>query len=243
MIFSKTTIISIFIIILAGFFVWQGFSRNDINLPQGQENNKLADETTNNSVSTGTVIINNQGGNMEGHTPRGFQGMGTGLFAGDNLNPGFPNNDGVQFFLTFDLSSISSDQISSVKLRSRSLHTQGSPFEDLGALQTEVVRYDAFSSALWNLAPSGPACTLATSPDGSVTCTVTNAVKQAFANGLGNVQFRIRFEKAGDGDGSPDLALFYNTNSNINEPNIFQLEITLTDSAANKTTTDENRPL
>ncbi len=30
--------------------------------------------------------IQNQGGSMEGHTPRGFAGSGTGLFAGDNLN-------------------------------------------------------------------------------------------------------------------------------------------------------------
>lgn len=30
-------------------------------------------------------------------------GMGTGLFAGDDLNPGFPPGDGVQIFLTFEL--------------------------------------------------------------------------------------------------------------------------------------------
>ena len=35
---------------------------------------------------------------MEGHTPRRFQGMGTRLFAGDNLNPRFPDGDaGCEF--------------------------------------------------------------------------------------------------------------------------------------------------
>ena len=49
--------------------------------------------------------IENQGGSLEGHTPRGFAGMGTGLFVGDNLNPGFPNDDGVQTWLTVDWSA------------------------------------------------------------------------------------------------------------------------------------------
>ena len=49
------------------------------------------------------ILLQNQGGSMEGHTPRGFRGMGTGLFAGDNLNQRFPDGDGVQLFLTFDL--------------------------------------------------------------------------------------------------------------------------------------------
>ena len=42
-----------------------------------------------------------------------------------------------------------------------------------------------------------------------------------------NVQFRLRFDRAGDGDGSPDLAMFFITNSNTNEPGIFELEITV----------------
>lgn len=85
-------------------------------------------------VSNRAIVINNQGGNMEGHTPRGFQGMGVGLFAGDNLNPGFSNNDGVQFFLTFDLGSIPSGasvatrtgfKIVSAVLRSKNFHARG----------------------------------------------------------------------------------------------------------------------
>ena len=60
-----------------------------------------------------TVVVPNQGGNMEGHTPRGFRGMGTGLFTGDNLNPRFPEGDGVQIFLTFDLSMVPAGEIDS----------------------------------------------------------------------------------------------------------------------------------
>lgn len=186
--------------------------------------------------TSGVIVINNQGGTMEGHTPRGFQGMGTGLFAGDNLNPGFPNNDGVQFFLTFDLGSIPSGasvttrtgfKIVSATLRSKNLHLQGSPFKDLGELKAEMVRYDTFSSALWNRPSDGPGCTFTVSPDGSVACTVTDTVRRALDNKLRLAQFRVRFEKAGDGDENPDLALFYNNDSNKNEPGIFQLEVAL----------------
>lgn len=187
------------------------------------------------------IVLNNQGGNMEGHTPRGFKGMGTGLFAGDNLNQNFPNGDGVQFFLTFDLGAIPSGasvatrtgfKIASATLRSKNLHTQGSPFKDLGALKAEAISYDAFSSALWNREANGPACTFTISPDGSVACAVTDAIQQALDDKLRSAQFRVRFEKAGDGDGSPDLALFYNTDSNKNEPGIFQLEVTLANVSA-----------
>ena len=41
-------------------------------------------------------------------------------------------------------------------------------------------------------------------------------------------QLRLRLEKAGDGDGETDLVAFYKTNSNTNEPGIFEVEITLT---------------
>lgn len=205
---------------------------------RGGESKKMLSETQMPTKNpSDVIIINNQGNNMEGHTPRGFQGMGTGLFAGDNLNSGFPNGDGVQFFLTFDLGSIPSGAsittrtgfgIASAVLHSKNIHVQGSPFEDLGALKAEVVSYDAFSSALWDQQSDGLACVFTVPSDGSVSCSVTNIIQQALDNKLRFAQFRVRFEKAGDGDRSPDLALFYNTNSNKNEPGIFQLEIVST---------------
>lgn len=202
--------------------------------------------------SSGTIVINNQGGNMEGHTPRGFQGMGTGLFAGDNLNPGFPNNDGVQFFLSFDLGAIPSGasletkqgvKIASATLRSKNLHVQGSPFKDLGELKAEVVSYDAFSSALWNRQSNGPACTFSILSDNSVACAVTDVIQRVLDNKSRSAQFRVRFERAGDGDGNPDLAFFYATDSNKNEPGIFQLEITLANVSADNRSDDIHIPV
>ena len=180
-----------------------------------------------------SIVLNNQGGNMEGHTPRGFKGMGAGLFAGDNLNPNFPNGDGVQIFLTFDLGSIPTGasvtektgfRIVSAALRSENVHIQGSPFKNLGELKVETVTYDTFSSALWNIKPDSFICAVADITDGIFECDVTSAIQQALENGSHFAQFRIRFEKASNNDGQPDLVMFYKTNSNTNESGIFQIE-------------------
>ena len=177
--------------------------------------------------SSGTIVLKNQGRNMEGHTPRGFQGMGTGLFVGDNLNPQFPNNDGVQIFLTFDLSTVPQGTVISAVLRSEYAHVQGSPFQDLGALTVEEIRYMSFSSALWDLETDGVSCIFATTPEGPFECDLTEAVQRSLDEGHPYVQFRIRFEQAGDGDGNPDLVLFFITNSNTNQPGTLELEVTV----------------
>ena len=52
-------------------------------------------------VLTEVSLENIGSGDMEGHTPRGFQGQGTGLFIGDNLNPNFPDGDGVHAYISF----------------------------------------------------------------------------------------------------------------------------------------------
>ena len=73
------------------------------------------DEDTNDGGETPAPLLleNNGTSAFEGHTPRGFQGMGTGLFVGDNLNPSFPDGDGVQMFLTFDISGATNAPIES----------------------------------------------------------------------------------------------------------------------------------
>ena len=77
------------------------------------------------------IVIPNLGTNaLEGHTPRGFEGMGTGLFTGDNININFPEGDGVQIFITFDLSELTGG-VQSAVLRSEDIHITGTPFEDL----------------------------------------------------------------------------------------------------------------
>ena len=179
---------------------------------------------------TVTVILRNQGGAMEGHTPRGFRGMGTGLFVGDNLNPGFPNGDGVQLFLTFDLSEVPAGKVASAVLRSDNVEVQGTPFLDLGAVNAEELRYERFSSALWDSAPlpRGATCVFATRVDGPFSCDLTGAVQRCLADAYPSAQFRLRSDRAGDGDGRADMVMFFISNSNTNQPGIFELEVTVT---------------
>ncbi len=178
---------------------------------------------------TVTVVLSNQGGTLEGHTPRGFRGMGTGLFVGDNLNPRFPNGDGVQLFLTFDLSEVPAGQVLSAVLRSDNAHVQGTPFLDLGAVNAEEFRYDRFSSAVWNLAPlpNGASCVFAGQVGGPFGCDLTSALQRSLDDAYPFAQFRLRFDRAGDGDGIPDMVMFFIVNSNTNQPRIFELEITM----------------
>lgn len=190
--------------------------------------NTAAPQVTTASVPSGdggeTTVLVNQGGTLEGHTPRGFAGMGSGLFAGDNLNPGFPDGDGVQIYLTFELSR-TAPTISSAVLSSDVLTVRGSPFADLGSLRAEPVAYDSFGPHLFDLATTGPASPCERSGASGLTCDVTNAVQASLDAGATRLQFRVRFDHAGDGDGQPDLAMFFITDSNTNEPGIFNLTL------------------
>ena len=170
------------------------------------------------------IQIQNQGGSMEGHTPRGFAGSGTGLFAGDNLNPGFPDGDGVQIWLTFDISAGTPAPARAV-LRSQVLTLRGSPFADLGTLEAEPVSYDSFGPNLFDHPSTGAAATCNRVGDGGVECDLTDAVVRAVDAGEDRAQFRLRFETAGDDDGEADLAMFFVNDSNTNEPGIFTLDL------------------
>lgn len=176
-----------------------------------------------------TVTLLNHGGSMEGHTPRGFAGMGAGLFTGDNLNPSFPEGDGVQLFLTFDLSTLPAGTIDGAVLSSSHGGTTGTPFADLGELRAEEVRYETFSPALFDLEPvvGGGSCVFATSAAGPFSCDLTAVVEAARAEGRSFAQLRLRLDLAGDSDGSADLVTFFITNSNTNEPGIFELAVTV----------------
>ena len=170
------------------------------------------------------LTIPNDGGSMEGHTPRGFAGSGTGLLAGDNLNPGFPDGDGVQLWLTFGLPA-GTPVPSRAVLSSDVLTVTGSPFDDLGALQAEPVTYASFGPELFDLAADGPAVDCQLAGEGRLECDVTDATVAAVGSGAERAQFRLRFDRVADDDGDPDLALFFLTDSNTNEPGIFQLEL------------------
>ena len=174
--------------------------------------------------TSASVVLNNQGGALEGHTPRGFAGMGTGLFVGDNLNPGFPDGDGVQIYLTFEASNPMSS-VSSATLSSRFLNVRGTPFDDLGTLWAEAVTYDTFGPGLFDLSPVGaPVACVRT--DAGIDCDVTDVVRGAADFDEARIQFRLRFDLAGDDDGSQDLAMFFRSDSNTNEPGLFTLTIT-----------------
>jgi hypothetical protein len=174
--------------------------------------------------SDGIVTVANEGGSREGHTPTAFAGMGTGLFAGDNLNPSFPEGVGVQTYLTFALPA--ELDIGRASIVSDALKVSGTPFEDLGPLIAEPVAYDSFGPELFDLAAIGPHTECSVISLTSVECDVTEAVQVAARDGLTHVQFRVRFERPADGDGVQDLALFFRTDSNTNEPGLFQLVIT-----------------
>ena len=166
---------------------------------------------------------------MEGHTPRGFSGMDAGLFAGDNLNPRFPDGDGVQLFLTFDLSTVPSGKVVSALLRSENASVSGMPLKDLGPLRAPDIRYSEFSPALWNLGPfaGGNDCGFATSSNGPFRCDLGDAVRSSLNDSYPFAQFRLLLDRAGDNDGTQDLIAFFIANSNTNQPGIFQLEITV----------------
>jgi len=170
------------------------------------------------------IVVPNQGGALEGHTPRGFAGMGTGLFVGDNLNPGFPDGDGVQTYLTFEISAPSAGLASAV-LASDALVVNGSPFDDLGLLIVEVVAYDAFGPDLFDLRSASQPVVCTRVGETGIQCDVSDLIRSALDDGATIFQFRLKFERAGDGDGRADLAMFFRTDSNTNEPGLFTLTI------------------
>ena len=151
------------------------------------------------------------------------------MFAGDNLNPSFPDGDGVQIFLSFDLSTVPAGKVVSAILRSDRVAVRGTPFKDLGALRVEEIRYSKFSSALWNLEAlaGGAACEFATSPSGPFQCDLAETVQRSLNDSYSLAQFRLLLDLAGDGDGVPDMVAFFISNSNTNQPGIFELEVTV----------------
>ena len=198
----------------------------DVSSDAGDRLTRQVDSAKQTGLSK-VILLRNQGGAMEGHTPRGFQGMGTGLFAGDNLNPRFPDGDGVQIFLTFDLSAVPAGKVVSALLRSENFSIRGMPLKDLGALRAEEIRYSKFSSDLWNLEAfaGGASCEFATSPDGPFQCDLADAVQRSLNDSYPLAQFRLLLDRAGDNDGTPDMVAFFIADSNTNQPGIFELEI------------------
>ncbi len=179
---------------------------------------------TGDTTAIGPVRIENQGGSMEGHTPRGFAGMGRGLFTGDDLNSRFPEGEGVQFFLTFSLPSGTAPPRRAV-LSSDALRVSGTPFDDLGGIIADSIQYGTFGPQLFDLPTDGDPVTCRRLGDNGLRCDVTDLVRADIEAGASLTQFRLRFEVAADNDGRQDLAMFFLRDSNTNEPGIFSLEL------------------
>ena len=180
---------------------------------------------TQSGVSETAISIANDGTiAWEGHTPLGFMGSGVGLFAGDNLNPNFPDGVGIQILLTFALPD-GVDAPTTATLSSDVMSTRGNVFEALGELRAAPVSYDGFSAALWNIEPTGDFVTCDRPSDTSLTCDVTAAATAAIEAGDSAVQIQLTLEQMSDSDGEQDLALFNNGDSNLNEPGLFTLEL------------------
>jgi hypothetical protein len=180
--------------------------------------------TTSSAHSAERITVSNHGGELEGHTPTGFAGSGTGLFAGDNLNASFPDGVGVQLYVTFTLPR--DVGISDARIVSDALHVSGTPFEDLGPLLVEPVSYETFGPELFDLVATGPHSECTVMGETSIVCDVGTAIGELVGEGSATAQFRIRFTRPADGDGQQDLALFFSGDSNTNEIGIFELEIT-----------------
>jgi hypothetical protein len=175
------------------------------------------------AASSAPVVIENQGGTLEGHTRRRFAGTGAGLFAGDNLNPNFPDGDGVYLFLTFEVEPPST--VSSAVLASQVLTVRGTPFDDLGTLLAEPVAYDAFGPDLFDLEATGPAVACQRLKESEIVCDITDSVRASAEAGTTPLQYRLGFDRVSDGDGQADLAMFTFGDSNTNAPGIFTLTI------------------
>ncbi len=175
-------------------------------------------------MSSPITIQNNGTSALEGHTPRGFAGSGVGLFAGDNLNPNFPNGEGIQILLSFPLPDEMLEP-NTATLISNVLSTRGNVFEALGELQVAPVSYEQFGPELFDIAPTGDLVTCERPTETSLECNVTEAAQDALADEATHIQLRLTLEERSDNDGEQDLVLFNNGDSNVNEPGLFVLEL------------------
>jgi hypothetical protein len=88
------------------------------------------------------------------------------------------------------------------------------------------VEYSDFGPQLFDLPATGSASSCRVSNETTVQCDVTDIVANAVDQGRTMVQFRLRFERIADNDGQADLAQFYRSDVNTNEPGLFELTIT-----------------
>lgn len=195
------------------------------------------------AASLRTYEATNTGdGALEGHTPQGFEGMGDGLFAADEINPGFPAGDATQVFVTLPLDTgrpnrrlAGADRAvinATLSVPTANVTIQGDPYAELGPLVADPVTFDTFSAALWDLAPNDAStgCTLASSLSDGISCDLTAAVQQALDAGETSLQLRIRFDGLGTANGAPD-GVYFDVDGDLNtpDPDTFSLVVEAVD--------------
>jgi hypothetical protein len=206
---KKHLMVGLLFILAGAFFVAAGLG---IGMPENLYERK-------------TFVIENRGEDFEGHSPIGFSGSGSGILLGDNLNEIFPNKDGIQSFLNFDLTKLKGEKIKSAVLYSEFAQIEGEPFESLGNVLVDEVSYGEFSSKVWNTESFGNVCVVNVLEDGIFTCDITEHIDRFLREGKETAQFRLRFEKVSDEDNQKDLLLFYKTDLNKNEKGIFKIRV------------------
>lgn len=200
-----------FLLILAGvFFMLGGFGFG---------------EHTGSEKEAREITILNHGGDLEGHTPRGFAGSGAGLFIGDNINENFPSGDGVQMFLSFDIRELKDVKIDNARIYSDAVSLRGDPFATLGNVVVDQVVYESFGSRLWNLELFKGGCVRHKPPEEFFECDIVTNLRDALQEDKDYLQFNLYFNRASDRDGEPDLLLFNRGDTNVNEPGIFELRV------------------
>ena len=143
----------------------------------------------------------------EGHNPSGMNGSGEGLFVGDQLNEGFPEDMGVVTFLTFKVCDSEWWTLAAAEWT-----VEGDPFGDLGDLLVHRVSYVQFGPTLWE-EEGAYACTL--DPD-TMSCELWGYPDEL-------LQLKLAFETQSDLDGERDMVFFNPADLNTNEAGLFTL--------------------
>ena len=181
------------------------------------------------------VVLPNQGGVFEGATLTESTASAPTLIVGDESAPNLPPGEGLEIYITFDLSQVQSLDgagLVSAQLRSHAMQiVEGTPFEDLGPLNAVRVQYESFPPTPDERLALGDEVACEADPAAvQLSCNVLDTVEQALADGVERISFRLRFATPTDADGEPDFALFFVTTQGLNEPGVFTLELGLSPS-------------
>lgn len=161
------------------------------------------------------------GAGVEGYAARSSGLTGQGLFAGDNINEEFANGDGVAFYLNFDVSQLPAGSVQSAALSSEHALIRGAPFDGLGRLIVQQVKFSKLEDAS-KAEKAGEGCVLGEHSSSSYECDISKALQDAIDDGRQNLQLRVMFDLASDKDGKADIISFYRADGDKN--GVFEID-------------------